>query len=81
MYGPTESFLSLKVPIIEVIKFQPIGSQSANVSQHSTGVVQVSWDWFEHAIASFANLVYSAIRFAISSAEAEPLVSHKAFIR
>ncbi|KAF1926166.1 uncharacterized protein M421DRAFT_102537 [Didymella exigua CBS 183.55] len=65
MYGAAEMFLSPEVAII----------------QHSTGVMQVSWDWFEHAIAYFTNLVYSSIRFAVGSGEAAPFVGHNAFIR
>jgi cellulose synthase/poly-beta-1,6-N-acetylglucosamine synthase-like glycosyltransferase len=65
MYGAAEMFLSPEVAII----------------QHSTGVMQVSWDWFEHAVAYFTNLVYSSIRFAVGSGEAAPFVGHNAFIR
>ncbi|KAF3048929.1 hypothetical protein E8E11_000427 [Didymella keratinophila] len=65
MYGAAEMFLSPDVAII----------------QHSTGVMQVSWDWFEHAICYFTNLVYSSIRFAVGSGEAAPFVGHNAFIR
>lgn len=43
--------------------------------------MQVSWDWFEHAICYFTNLVYSSIRFAVGSGEAAPFVGHNAFIR
>lgn len=65
MYGAAEMFLSPEVAIV----------------QHSTGVMQVSWDWFEHGIAYFTNLVYSSIRLAIGSGEAAPFVGHNAFIR
>jgi hypothetical protein len=43
--------------------------------------MQVSWDWFDHAIAYFTNFVYSSIRFAVGSGEAAPFVGHNAFIR
>jgi len=43
--------------------------------------MQVSWDWFEHAICYFTNLVYSSIRFAVGSGEAAPFLGHNAFIR
>lgn len=65
MYGAAEMFLSPEVAIV----------------QHSTGIMQVSWDWFEHAIAYFTNLVYSSIRFAVGSGETAPFVGHNAFIR
>ncbi len=65
MYGAAEMFLSPEVAII----------------QHSTGVMQVSWDYFENAITYFTNLVYSAIRFSVGSGEVGPFVGHNAFLR
>lgn len=65
MYGAAEMFLSPEVAII----------------QHSTGVMQVSWDYFENAITYFTNLVYSAIRFSVGSGEVAPFVGHNAFLR
>lgn len=65
MYGAAEMFLSPEVAII----------------QHSTGVMQVSWDYFENAITYFTNLVYGAIRFAVGSGEIAPFVGHNAFLR
>ncbi|KAJ8107984.1 hypothetical protein OPT61_g8490 [Boeremia exigua] len=63
--GAAEMFLSPEVAII----------------QHHTGVMQVSWDWFENGIAYLTNLVYSSIRFAIGSGETAPFVGHNAFLR
>lgn len=65
LYGAAEMFLSPEVAII----------------QHSTGVMQVSWDYFENGITFFTNLVYSAIRFAVGSGEVAPFVGHNAFLR
>ncbi|KAF2864818.1 glycosyl transferase family group 2-domain-containing protein [Massariosphaeria phaeospora] len=65
MYGAAEMFLSPEVAII----------------QHSTGVMQVTWDYFENAITYFTNLVYTAIRFAVGSGEVGPFVGHNAFLR
>lgn len=65
MYGAAEMFLSPEVAII----------------QHSTGVMQVSWDYFENAITYFTNLVYTAIRFSVGSGEVAPFVGHNAFLR
>jgi energy-converting hydrogenase Eha subunit G len=65
MYGAAEMFLSPEVAII----------------QHSTGVMQVSWDFFENGITYFTNLVYTAIRFAVGSGETAPFVGHNAFLR
>lgn len=65
MYGAAEMFLSPEVGIV----------------QHSTGVMQVSHDYFENGITYFTNLVYSSIRFSIGSGEVAPFVGHNAFLR
>ncbi|KAI1942545.1 hypothetical protein LOZ66_000948 [Ophidiomyces ophidiicola] len=65
LYGAAEMFLSPEVAII----------------QHSTGVMQVSEDYFENGITFFTNLIYSAIRFAVGSGETAPFVGHNAFLR
>jgi hypothetical protein len=65
MYGAAEMFLSPEVAIV----------------QHATGVMQVSWDYFENGITYFTNLVYTAIRFSVGSGEVAPFVSHNAFLR
>jgi len=58
MYGAAEMFLSPEVAIV----------------QHATGVMQVSWDYFENGITFFTNLVYTAIRFSVGSGEVAPFV-------
>ncbi|CAI6331822.1 unnamed protein product [Periconia digitata] len=65
IYGAAEMYLSPEVAII----------------QHSTGVMQVTQDYFENAITYFTNLVYSAIRFSVGSGEVGPFVGHNAFLR
>ncbi|KAF2820258.1 hypothetical protein CC86DRAFT_459765 [Ophiobolus disseminans] len=65
MYGAAEMFLSPEVAIV----------------QHATGVMQVSWDYFENGITYFTNLIYTAIRFSVGSGEVAPFVGHNAFLR
>jgi hypothetical protein len=65
MYGAAEMYLSPEVAIV----------------QHATGVMQVSWDYFENGITYFTNLVYTAIRFSVGSGEVAPFVGHNAFLR
>ncbi|KAF2456164.1 glycosyl transferase family group 2-domain-containing protein [Lineolata rhizophorae] len=65
LYGAGEMFLSPEVAIV----------------QHSTGVMQVQWDYFENAIAYFTNVVYTAIRFSVGNGEVAPFVGHNAFLR
>ncbi|KAJ3493667.1 hypothetical protein NLG97_g4589 [Lecanicillium saksenae] len=65
LYGAAEMFLSPEVAIV----------------QHSTGVMQVTRDYFENGITYFTNLVYSSIRFSIGAGEVAPFVGHNAFLR
>ena len=57
--------------------------QSPNVAilQFSSGVMQVSNSYFESGIAFFTNLVYTAIRFGVSSGDVAPFVGHNAILR
>lgn len=65
LYGAAEMFLSPEVAIV----------------QHSTGVMQVTRDYFENGITFFTNMVYTAIKFTIGSGEVAPFVGHNAFLR
>ncbi|PHH71516.1 hypothetical protein CDD80_5225 [Ophiocordyceps camponoti-rufipedis] len=65
LYGAAEMYLSQEVAIV----------------QHSTGVLQVSRDYFENGITYFTNLVYTSIRFSIGCGEVAPFVGHNAFIK
>jgi hypothetical protein len=65
LYGAAEMFLSPEVAIV----------------QHNTGVMQVSWDYFENCITFFTNMVYTSIRFTIGCGEVAPFVGHNAFLR
>lgn len=65
LYGAAEMFLSPEAAIV----------------QHSTGVMQITHDYFENGITYFTNLIYSSIRFSIGSGEAAPFVGHNAFLR
>ncbi|ATY61836.1 hypothetical protein A9K55_007237 [Cordyceps militaris] len=65
LYGAAEMYLSPEVAIV----------------QHSTGVMQVTHDYFENGITYFTNLVYSSIRFSIGAGEVAPFVGHNAFLR
>lgn len=56
-------------------------SPELGIVQHSTGVMQITRDYFENGITYFTNLVYSSIRFSIGSGEVAPFVGHNAFLR
>lgn len=65
LYGAAEMYLSPEVAIV----------------QHSTGVMQITRDFFENGITYFTNLVYSSIRYSIGAGEVAPFVGHNAFLR
>lgn len=56
-------------------------SPEVAIVQHSTGVMQVTHDYFENGITYFTNLIYSSIRYSIGSGETAPFVGHNAFLR
>ena len=56
-------------------------SPEVAIVQHSTGVMQVTWDFFENGITFFTNMVYTTIRFSIGAGEVAPFVGHNAFLR
>jgi glycosyl transferase family 2 len=56
-------------------------SPEVAIVQHSTGVMQVTWDYFENGITYFTNLIYSSVRFAVGNGETAAFVGHNAFIR
>lgn len=56
-------------------------SPEVAILQHSTGVMQVSWDYFENCFTFFTNIIYSAIRFSVGSGEVAPFIGHNAFLR
>lgn len=56
-------------------------SPEVAIVQHSTSVLQVSYDYFENGISFFTNLIYSAVRFSVGSGELAPFVGHNAFLR
>ncbi|PSR82997.1 glycosyl transferase family group 2-domain-containing protein [Coniella lustricola] len=65
LYAAAEMFLSPEVAVV----------------QHSTAVMQITYDFFENAITFFTNMVYTAIRFSIGCGEVGCLVGHNAFLR
>lgn len=56
-------------------------SPDVAIIQFASGVMQVSWDFFENGITFFTNLIYSAINFAVSAGDVAPFVGHNAILR
>ena len=70
---PTDCFLSA-VSEMEV-------SPEVAIIQFASGVMNVTNSWFEKGITFFTNLVYTAIRYAVSNGDVAPFVGHNAFLR
>ena len=51
------------------------------ILQYSSGVLQVADNFFENGVAWFTDLIYTAIRFAVSCGDVAPFVGHNAIIR
>ncbi|KAF2225809.1 glycosyl transferase family group 2-domain-containing protein [Elsinoe ampelina] len=51
------------------------------IMQFSSGVMQVTWTYFENGITFFTNLIYTAIRYTVSNGDVAPFVGHNAILR
>lgn len=51
------------------------------ILQHSCGVLQVSFDYFENAITWFTHYIYRSITLCAAGGDVAPFVGHNAFIR
>ena len=56
-------------------------SPEVAIMQFASGVMQVSWDFFENGITFFTNLIYTAIRYTVSNGDVAPFVGHNAILR
>jgi len=56
-------------------------SPEVGIMQFSSGVMQVTWTFFENGITYFTNLIYSAIRYTVSNGDVAPFVGHNAILR
>ncbi|CAA9962682.1 glycosyl transferase family 2 protein [Pyrenophora teres f. maculata] len=51
------------------------------ILQFSSGVMNVTQNFFENGITFFTNMIYTQIRFAVSGGDVAPFVGHNAFLR
>jgi cellulose synthase/poly-beta-1,6-N-acetylglucosamine synthase-like glycosyltransferase len=56
-------------------------SPEVAIIQFSSGVMQVSNNFFENGITFFTNLVYSAIRYGVANGDVAAFVGHNAILR
>lgn len=51
------------------------------ILQHDSGVMQVSWDFWENAIAYFTKCIYFSLQYATAAGDTAAFVGHNAFLR
>ncbi|BFZ57041.1 hypothetical protein PYCC9005_004091 [Savitreella phatthalungensis] len=51
------------------------------ILQHDSGVMQVSWDFWENAISYFTRCIYFSLRYATAAGDTAAFVGHNAFLR
>ncbi|KAI9809250.1 MAG: hypothetical protein M1825_002541 [Sarcosagium campestre] len=56
-------------------------SPEVGIMQFSSGVMQVTNTYFENGIRFFTDLIYTAIRYAVSNGDVAPFVGHNAVLR
>ncbi|KAF2227264.1 glycosyl transferase family group 2-domain-containing protein [Elsinoe ampelina] len=56
-------------------------SPFVGIMQFSSGVMQVTWTFFENGITYFTNLIYSAIKYTVANGDVAPFVGHNAILR
>jgi membrane glycosyltransferase len=55
--------------------------QDVAILQYSSGVMNVTDNFFEKGITFFTNMIYTMIRFAVAGGDVAPFVGHNAFLR
>lgn len=56
-------------------------SPQVAILQYSSGVMNVTTNFFEMAITFFTNMIYTMIRFAVAGGDVAPFVGHNAILR
>ena len=56
-------------------------SPQVAILQYSSGVMNVTDNFFEMGITFFTNLIYTAIRYAVANGDVAPFVGHNAILR
>jgi cellulose synthase/poly-beta-1,6-N-acetylglucosamine synthase-like glycosyltransferase len=51
------------------------------ILQYTSGVMQVTTNFFENGITFFTNLIYTAIRYTVANGDVVPFVGHNAVLR
>lgn len=56
-------------------------SPEVAILQFSSGVMQISHNYFENGITFFTNLIYTAIKYGVANGDVAPFVGHNAMLR
>jgi hypothetical protein len=56
-------------------------SPDVAILQFSSGVMQISHNYFENGITFFTNLIYTAIKYGVANGDVAPFVGHNAVLR
>ncbi|TVY34691.1 hypothetical protein LSUB1_G005516 [Lachnellula subtilissima] len=56
-------------------------SPEIGILQYSSGVMQVTNNFFENGVTFFTNLIYTAIRYGVANGDVSPFVGHNAILR
>ncbi|KAJ4372949.1 hypothetical protein N0V83_003240 [Neocucurbitaria cava] len=72
-----------RVPVDCLLEAVSEMEQSPQVAilQYSSGVVNVTHNFFENGITFFTNMIYTMIRFAVANGDVAPFVGHNAVLR
>ncbi|KAF2848353.1 hypothetical protein T440DRAFT_500482 [Plenodomus tracheiphilus IPT5] len=66
--------------LLEAVSEMEISPQVA-ILQYSSGVMNVTDNFFEKGITFFTNMIYTMIRFAVAGGDVAPFVGHNAILR
>ncbi|KAI8930924.1 hypothetical protein NX059_011939 [Plenodomus lindquistii] len=66
--------------LLEAVSEMTISPQVA-ILQYSSGVMNVTDNFFEKGITFFTNMIYTMIRFAVAGGDVAPFVGHNAVLR
>ncbi|KAH6870447.1 glycosyl transferase family group 2-domain-containing protein, partial [Alternaria rosae] len=66
--------------LLEAVSEMEQGQEVA-ILQYSSGVMNVTNNFFENGITFFTNMIYTMIRFAVAGGDVAPFVGHNAILR
>ena len=74
------SAAALGVSLLDAVSEMEQGQEVA-ILQYSSGVMNVTNNFFENGITFFTNMIYTMIKFAVAGGDVAPFVGHNAVLR